>query len=369
MRLARKDQKKDGKQEKRNAVQGRDTGPTPERARQQAHDVRLARKDQKKDGKQEKRNAVQGRDTGPTPERARQQAHDVRLARKDQKKDENFLAEVQNMFKEGARAKGNDPIERVSDPLLVAKDQQQRKRQVSEVARKAPTRKVPDPKMVAEQQQLQPREAERRKAISADNDKGPEQMREASRQEQTRHRQAAVRPPRQPASLAAAQVRTAAPADQNKAEEKDPPSGSNALCFGVHLQGVGAGAGGDSCLVFDRRGVGFANSQHVGPGLGFGAEATISAKGSNANIDELTGRSIYGTVGMAAGPGVEINGSVSEDRKYLNDSVGVGVGVEASASGGLEYTDARRLFDWTDVLPEPKVSVMAPGSLSAGPAS
>ncbi|HET6706637.1 hypothetical protein [Amycolatopsis sp.] len=165
---------------------------------------------------------------------------------------------------------------------------------------------------------------------------------EADRQRQARRGEAAARPARQPDQKKA---------DQKKAEENDPPGGSNALCFGVHLQGAGAGGGGDSCLVFDRRGVGLANSQHVGPGLGFGGQATFSVKGSTANIDELTGRSIYGTVGIAAGPGVELNGSVSEDGKYFNDSVAVGAGIEASASGGLEYTEARRLFDWKDVLP------------------
>ncbi|MEV6442704.1 hypothetical protein [Amycolatopsis sp. NPDC051716] len=195
--------------------------------------------------------------------------------------------------------------------------------------------------------------ASRKANASADDAKGKQAAkRSGERQQQARRGQAAARPARQP--------------DQKKAEEKNPPGGSNALCFGVHLQGAGAGGGGDSCLVVDRRGVGVANSQHVGPGLGFGGEATISVKGSTANIDELTGRSIYGTAGIAAGPGVELNGSVSEDGKYLNDSVAVGAGIEASASGGLEYTDARRLFDWRDVLAQPKVRVMAPGSPPVG---
>lgn len=126
-----------------------------------------------------------------------------------------------------------------------------------------------------------------------------------------------------------------------------------AVCLGGHAgSGVGAGGGFDSCLAFDSRGPAIVNSTHGGPQVGTpGVQGTLSFKGSTANIDELKGRSVYGSASGVAGVGLEGQASITEDGKHVGDSLGVGVGVDASVGGGLEYSSPHRLFDWKDLIP------------------
>ncbi|MER6666193.1 polymorphic toxin-type HINT domain-containing protein [Amycolatopsis japonica] len=120
---------KDPNPKKAESPAGRLTGPTPERARQQAADVRKARESRPAENKKttkvvktptvvrkvgrssdegEKAESPAGRLTGPTPERARQQAADVRKARESRPGGEKDK-------KDGGRGAGGGARELIKD--------------------------------------------------------------------------------------------------------------------------------------------------------------------------------------------------------------------------------------------------------------
>ncbi|MBP2179519.1 hypothetical protein [Amycolatopsis magusensis] len=131
----------------------------------------------------------------------------------------------------------------------------------------------------------------------------------------------------------------------NKAE------GSVAACGGGGGSLGPVGGGVDYCVVADSQGLGWSKTASGGPSLGPddpkpGFHRSVSLRGSNANIDELNGPSTYGGASVFRGPGLEGGLSVTDDGQYVSDSLGIGVGVDASAGVKREYTEAHRWFDW-----------------------
>ncbi|MFI9452701.1 polymorphic toxin-type HINT domain-containing protein [Amycolatopsis sp. NPDC052450] len=144
---------KDPSPKKAEAPAGRLTGPTPERARQQAADVRKAREDrsakekektttkevkaetpqrktardagrssEQEKKKEEKKDDGRSRLTGPTPERARQQAADVRKAREDRStkeekktKEDKRASNSRDLVDDGGRGAGGGTREIIQD--------------------------------------------------------------------------------------------------------------------------------------------------------------------------------------------------------------------------------------------------------------
>ncbi|GAB2792518.1 hypothetical protein [Amycolatopsis magusensis] len=159
--------------------------------------------------------------------------------------------------------------------------------------------------------------------------------------------------------------------ERRKADEQEranKPEGSIGVCIGGggSLFGV-AGGGADSCVVADTQGLGWSGTGYYGgtnptpnsPKVGF--SRSLIFKGSQANIDELAGPSVYGGASLFRGVGLEGGVSVTDDGKHISDSLGVGVGLDASAGPRREDTDSGRWFDWADLFPTPETTALAPG--------
>ncbi|HET6710911.1 hypothetical protein [Amycolatopsis sp.] len=295
--------------------------------------------------------AVQGRDGGPTPERARLQARDVRAAREGEKKpgkgrekQDDFLAKVQGLIKEGARAKAKDPIERMSSPRLLADDLRERKQQAEKTARRAasqaPARGAADPKRATEQPQVRQREAERRRAVSAANAK---RLAEIQRESKNKARKKKEKLRQE------YEVRRAA----EERYKNDPSRFRLPKSVGVcgSVSGIlGKSGKGGGCLVADGRGVGVTTTGGVGAGVGAGGSASLQLQVSSANIEDLGGTAVNLGGSLAAGGGVEGSAGISTDGKNnWTASAGPAVGARGSAGVELQYVQSRRLFDWQDV--------------------
>jgi len=144
---------------------------------------------------------------------------------------------------------------------------------------------------------------------------------------------------------------------EKRKKEEERPVKSVGICGNLSATAgiVAAGAGG--CVVVDSKGFGLTGSLRGGAEVGAGGHAGVGIQVSSADIDELEGNSVNVGGSVVPGVGIEGSGGLSADGKdnytYYG---GVAFGAEGSGGGNLEHTRTVRL------LPQPKVSVMAPGS-------